>query len=63
MLLISLLLLLVGVVQCRVGDIVRATSAMTMQMVYPTMNIMFGGERQQQQHAVWFAMLLHANSC
>ncbi|WIA21859.1 hypothetical protein OEZ85_004235 [Tetradesmus obliquus] len=28
---------------CCVGDVVRATSAMTMQMVYPTMNIMFGG--------------------
>eukprot|EP00878_Enallax_costatus_P007161 GHUV01007505.1.p1 GENE.GHUV01007505.1~~GHUV01007505.1.p1 ORF type:complete len:228 (+),score=53.81 GHUV01007505.1:252-935(+) len=28
---------------CRVGDVVRATSAMTIQMVYPTMNIMFGG--------------------
>lgn len=29
--------------QCRVGDVVRATSAMTMQMVYPTINVMFGG--------------------
>eukprot|EP00882_Tetradesmus_deserticola_P015462 GHRQ01016475.1.p1 GENE.GHRQ01016475.1~~GHRQ01016475.1.p1 ORF type:complete len:225 (+),score=86.40 GHRQ01016475.1:72-746(+) len=28
---------------CRPGDVVRATSAMTMQMVYPTVNIMFGG--------------------
>jgi hypothetical protein len=27
----------------RVGDVVRATSAVTMQMTYPTMNIMFGG--------------------
>jgi hypothetical protein len=31
--------------QCRVGDVVRATSAMTMQMVYPTVNIFLGGER------------------
>lgn len=42
-------LLLIVVAQCCVGDVVRATSAMTMQMVYPTMNIMFGGERRQQQ--------------
>jgi hypothetical protein len=26
-----------------VGDVVRATSAVTMQMTYPTMNILFGG--------------------
>eukprot|EP00775_Hariotina_reticulata_P001468 gene1468-1810_t len=28
---------------CRLGDVVRATTAMTMQMTYPTMNLMFGG--------------------
>lgn len=34
----------VVVLQCRVGDVLRATTAMTMQMTYPTMNIMFGGK-------------------
>jgi hypothetical protein len=32
------------VLQCQVGDVVRATTAYTMQMTYPTMQLMFGGE-------------------
>lgn len=37
------LLLLPSLSQCRVGDVVRATTAFTMQMTYPTMQLMFGG--------------------
>eukprot|EP00879_Flechtneria_rotunda_P004362 GHRR01004613.1.p1 GENE.GHRR01004613.1~~GHRR01004613.1.p1 ORF type:complete len:153 (+),score=23.47 GHRR01004613.1:73-531(+) len=34
---------------CQIGDVVRGTTAMTMQMTYPTMNIMFGGKLQAQK--------------
>jgi hypothetical protein len=39
-----LLLLPLSPAQCRVGDVVRATTAFTMQMTYPAMQLMFGGE-------------------
>ena len=30
--------------QVRVGDVLRATTAATMQMTYPTLNLLFGGK-------------------
>jgi hypothetical protein len=34
----------VVLLQCRVGDVVRATTAYTLQMSYPPMQLMFGGK-------------------
>jgi hypothetical protein len=31
--------------QCRVGDVVRATTAFTMQMTFPTAQLLFGGKQ------------------
>lgn len=36
--------------QVQVGDVLRGTTAAMMQMTYPTMNLMFGGE--QEGHTV-----------
>lgn len=33
--------------QCRVGDVVRATTAFTMQMTFPTAQLLFGGKQHK----------------
>lgn len=44
--------------QCRVGDVVRATTAYTLQMTYPPMQLMFGGKQQLKMHPhTWLPQL------